>query len=292
MIGPTASGKSGLAVKLAHKYNGEIVSADSRQVYRELNIGTGKITKKEMKGVRHFCLDIANPKRQFSAAEYEKEGLKALKEILKNNKIPIVCGGTGFYIDALLGIKAFPDVPPNIQLRKKLSSKPAAELFQILKTLDRERSRTIDRHNPRRLTRAIEIAEALGKIPILPHERMPKAKNILFIGLNPPKEKLKKLIHERLLMRLKKGMIVEAKRLHKDGLSYKRMMELGLEYKYLALLLQKQITKEEFLKKLETEIWRYAKRQMTWFRKYQNVKWFKTPEGTEVERIVSRFLAS
>src|ERR1035437_3056740 len=136
VLGPTASGKSSLAVSLAERFGGEVVSADSRQVYTRLNLGTGKITKREMRGVPHHLIDVANPKKQFSVAEYKKIGEKALDSIITRNKIPIICGGTGFYIDTLLGTISLPEVPPNPKLRKILAGKSAPRVFLMLQKLD------------------------------------------------------------------------------------------------------------------------------------------------------------
>jgi tRNA dimethylallyltransferase len=279
IVGPTASGKSDLGVKLARKFNGEIISADSRQVYKGLDIGTGKITRSEMRGVAHHLLDVASPTKQFTVSDYKKLGENALKKIFDKKKLPIVVGGTGFYVDTLLSKTPLPEVPPNNALRRKLSKKSAAELFRILKKKDPRRARAIDPENKVRLIRALEIVEALGKVPPL-HVRTSNNRGtylITYIGLKP--DDLDMRIHKRLLKRLP-GMIREAKRLHTQGLSYKRMHELGLEYRYLALLLQKKISKKEFIEKLNTEIRHYAKRQMTWFKRNKKIRWF-TLSGVE-----------
>jgi tRNA dimethylallyltransferase len=271
IVGPTASGKSSLAVKLAKKIKGEVISADSRQVYKGLDVGTGKITKKEMQGVPHHLLDVANPKKVFSANEFVELGRKAIEDIFARGKVPIVCGGTGFYIDALLGRIALPAVPPNPKLRAQLSQKTTAQLFSILKKLDPRRAKDIDAKNPVRLIRAIEIAKALGKVPAAKPEPLPYA--IEWIGIKPDEKKLRAKIHKRLHDRMKSGMLREAQKLHNAGLSYKRMDQLGLEYRYLALLMQKKITKAEMLEKLENEIWQYAKRQMTYFKRNEEIGW-------------------
>lgn len=272
IVGPTASGKSDLAVKIAKKHNGEIISADSRQVYKGLNIGTGKITKKEMRGVPHHLLDIADPKKIFTVSEYKKMADKTISEIISRGKMPIICGGTGFYIQTVIDNIALPEVPPNIKLRKKLEKKSTEKLFEILKNLDPERAKNIDAKNGRRLIRAIEIATKLGKVQKI-HSGGFSAYNPLFIGIKIEPEILKKRIYKRLISRLKKGMISEAKKLHSQGLSWKRMEDLGLEYRYLARFLQNKITKKEMIEQLNKEIWHYAKRQMTWFKRDKRIKW-------------------
>ncbi|TSC67260.1 MAG: tRNA delta(2)-isopentenylpyrophosphate transferase [Parcubacteria group bacterium Gr01-1014_73] len=285
IVGPTAVGKSALALRLAKKLNGEVISADSRQVYRGLNIGTGKITKKEMCGVPHHLLDIANPKTQFSAADFVRLGRAVIVDTMARGKIPIICGGTGFYIDALLGKILFPNVPSNPPLRKKLAGKTAPKLFAMLKKYDPVRAKKIEnnvseRNNRHRLIRAIEIAPYLYTLTLsdsnkLVYPTWELNSQVIKIGLTLPPKKLKEKIHARLLARLKQGMIAEAKKLHQQGLSWKRMEELGLEYRYLARYLRKKISKEEMIEKLQTEIWHYAKRQMTWFKRDKDIDWFK-----------------
>ncbi len=270
ILGPTASGKSALAVEMARKLGGEVISADSRQVYKGLNIGTGKITKREMKGVPHHLLDIVDPKKQFSVMEFKTLAEKAIEDILSRGKLPIICGGTGFYIQAIVDGTVLPEVAPNIRLRSVLEKKTAVELFTILKKLDSKRAKEIDRNNPRRLVRAIEIARALGKNPIIKSE--PKYKPIQ-IGIKLSDKELKKRIEKRLISRMKQGMIEEAEKLHKNGLSWKRMQALGLEYRYLAKFCQDKISHPELISELKTEIWHYAKRQMTWFKRDKRIKW-------------------
>ncbi len=290
IVGPTAVGKSSLAIALARKYNGEIISADSRQVYKGLDIGTGKVTKKEMSGVPHHMLDIVSPKKQYSVAEFQKIGREKITDIFSRGKLPIICGGTGLYVDSLLKNSQFPQVTPNEELRARLEEKTTAELFQIVKGLDPRRAETIDPHNPRRLVRAIEIATALGSVPNVQLTTSNSRQRVLWIGLTLPPEELKKRIADRLETRLKTGMIQEAKKLHTLGLSWKRMEELGLEYRYLARFLQGNITKEEMITSLQSEIWHYAKRQMTWFRRNEEITWFTPHNALQIMTTVGNFL--
>lgn len=271
IVGPTSSGKTAYSIELAKKIGGEVISADSRQVYKELNSGTGKVTKKEMQGVKHHLLDVVSPKKVFTAHDFVKLGRKAIDDIFARGKTPIICGGTGFYIDALLGRITLPEVPIDRSLRAQLENKSAGELFAALKKLDAERARSIDRHNPVRLVRAIEIAGALGKVPTQPKPSLNLS--VEWIGLKPDDEVLKRKIHDRLHDRMKSGMVAEARKLYASGLSYKRMEQLGLEYRYLAHLLQKKISKQEMLAELEREIWQYARRQMTYWRRNKDIKW-------------------
>lgn len=289
IVGPTAAGKSDLAVEIAKKFNGEVISADSRQVYRGLNIGTGKITKKEMLGIPHHLLDVCSPKKVFTVALYKKLADKTIADILSRGKVPIICGGTGFYVDAVTQNQMIPEVPPNQQLRKKLEKLSAERLYTMLQKLDPRRAREIDSHNKVRLIRAIEIAKSLGHVPHLDVER-PSKYDVLYIGTFWKPEILKERIHKRLLQRMKIGMIAEAKKLHVRGLSWKRMYELGLEYRYLSLYLQGKITKPEMIEQLNFAIFHYAKRQMTWFKRNKAIVWMDPKSKTPVNRIIQKFL--
>lgn len=354
ILGPTASGKSDIAVQLAlrlcseqakkfstkggsiHGWNGaEIISADSRQVYKGLNIGTGKITKKEMCDIPHYLLDICSPQKRFTAADFKKQAERAIKKIASEKKLPIICGGTGFYIDALLGNKQIPEVPPNEKLRKELESKTIGELFNILEKLDPERAKNIDAKNPRRLIRAIEICKTLGLVPklVASSQNLEVGKyEVLKIGIAPIKKithpqtpsqregvkrdkyslsesNLKNKINKRIDKWFKQGLLKEVQNLHKKGLSWKRMSEIGLEYKIVAQYLQShsakatrgkgEISKSSFAKatadksemieKMQKETWKYAKRQMTYFKKIPNVIWLP-PKISLIEKEVKKFL--
>lgn len=282
IVGPNAIGKSALAITLARKLDGEIISADSRQVYRGLNIGTGKITKKEMRGVPHHLLDVADPRKQFSVFDYVGIARKNLEEIFSRGHIPIICGGTGLYIDALLGNITIPEVPPNQTLRKELEKKSPEELFEILKELAPERAEKIDARNPRRLIRAIEIAKYQNSLSGHAEANIPRDARTIWIGLTLQENELKKKITVRLFSRISRGMIDEVKKLHARGLSWKRMDELGLEYRYISHYLRGNITKEEMIEKLKTESWKYAKRQYTWFKRNKNIHWFQPSQRKEI----------
>lgn len=270
IVGPTASGKSAYAVALAKKIGGEIFSADSRQVYTGLDIGTGKITKREMKGIPHHMLDVANPKKVYNVEQFVKDAKVAIAKIITNKKIPIIVGGTGFYIDALVEGIVLPEVVPNKMLRESLARKSASALLRALQKLDPARAKTIDGKNKVRLIRAIEIAKALGKVPKTKFKKNYDAK---YIGLAVDANTLKKKIAKRLNDRIKAGMIQEAKKLNKQGLTWKRMRELGLEYRYMADYLQNKITQKEMVEELLKASFQYAKRQMTWFKKNTKIEW-------------------
>ena len=275
ILGSTASGKTDLSIKLAKKFNGEIISADSRQVYKGMDIGTGKITKKEMKRIPHYLLDVVLPSRKFSVAQYQKLALKNINKILKKNKIPFLVGGSPFYIYSVLESWTFPKLSPDWNLRKKLEKKSCEELFEILKKTDIKRSKDIDKKNKRRLVRAIEIAKKLGKVPLLKKEIKFDS---LIIGIKKPKQEIKELIEKRLYKRLKQGMIEEVRRLRKQGVSWKRLESFGLEYKWIALYLQKKIDHIGMISLLQKDTEHFAKRQMTWFKKDKNIKWIENYE--------------
>lgn len=278
IVGPTASGKSALAVELAKRFDGEIISADSRQVYRGLDIGTGKITAREMRGVPHHLLDVASAKRTYTAHDFLTKGRTAIADIATRDKLPIVAGGTGFYVDALVGRISLPDIPADPAFRRVHALTPAAELYSLLQQADPERAETIDPHNRPRLIRALEIAASAKSLPMW-DIRCPTY-DTLWIGLDVPKAVLDEKIDERLKARMKHGMVAEAKYLHAAGLSYKRMEALGLEYRSLARLLQKKVTRVEMLTELSHAIKQYAKRQRTYWRRNKDIEWF-SPTGVE-----------
>jgi tRNA dimethylallyltransferase len=287
IIGPTASGKSALAVRLAKKFSGEIISADSRQIYSHLNIGTGKTTLKEMRGVPHYCIDIANPKKIFTVDEYRIIAERAIADIYARGKLPIVAGGTGFYIDALLYGAIYPQTPPNWRLRAKLEKQETSTLLKTLKKLDPQRASAIDPHNRRRIIRAIEIIKTIGWMPIPTKKHRFDA---LIIGIKTNPAILRKKITHRLAGWLKADLIHEVDGLHKkQKLSWRRLEEIGLNYKTVALYLQGKMTREEMISKTDTEIWHYAKRQLTYFKKMENVRWITTTR--EAEHLVKDFLS-
>jgi tRNA dimethylallyltransferase len=287
VLGPTASGKSDLAVKLAKKLNGEVISADSRQVYKGMDIGTGKITKKEMGGIPHHLLDVASPKRKFTVVQYRKLAKSAINKILKKGKVPIICGGTAFYIYAVVDGIVIPRVAPNWALRRKLGGKTPEELFENLKKIDPQRAKTIESKNKRRLIRAIEIVLET-KRPVPPIKKEPVPYPVLFLGIKKPAARLKNLIRKRLLKRLGEGMIAEVKRLKKSALSWERLEQFGLEYRYLARYIQGKIDYKEMIEQLQREIEHFSKRQMNWFKRDERIRWVSNYK--EAEKLAKKFL--
>jgi len=288
ILGPTATGKSDVAVKLAKDFNGEIISADSRQVFKGMDLGSGKITEKEMLGIPHYLLDVVKPQTYFSVAKYKDIAEKVIEKIIKKGKTPIICGGTGFYIDSIVKNILLPEVPPNQKLRKELSNKSTEQLFDILKKLDPKRAKTIDKNNPARLVRAIEIVKVLGSVPEI--KTLPKKYDFIFIGLDLPDEILKERITIRLIKRIEVGMIKEIENLHKNGVSWKRLESFGLEYRQTALFLQKKInlstplktSKEQMIENLNREIWNFVKRQRTWFKANKKIVWINPLKKSDI----------
>ncbi len=309
ILGPTAVGKSDLAVQVAEwltqQKNGknvgignysaaEIISADSRQVYKGLDIGTGKITATEMRDIPHHLLDVADPHERFTAIQWKQLAEKAITDITSRGNFPIICGGTGFYISTLIDNLGFPDVEADTEEQKKLEAKSVDELFLELKKVDPNRSSTIDPKNKRRLARAIIIARALGAVP--PITKPTEAPyDVCIIGIKLPDEILKERIRARLIQRLDAGMVEEARRLNTPApeganLSFERMEELGLEYRYLAYFLKNDLTREELIERLSSKIWQYAKRQMTWFKRDTRIKWFAPDQSEEIRELVKGFI--
>ena len=292
IVGPTASGKSALGVELARRFNGEIISADSRQVYKGLDIGTGKITKREMQGVRHYLLDMTSAKKRFTADQFVKAAQRAAVEIIKRKKLPIVIGGTGFYIDALLGRVSLADVAPNMTLRKNLAAKSPEQLYSLLRSRDPKRAKSMntpsERNNKVRLIRALEVA-ASSKGEPRPGKVEP-CYDTLWMGINLPFKLLETKILKRLKSRMKLGMVAEARRLHKGGLSYKRMQELGLEYRSLARLLRNEITRQEFEAELFRDIRRYAKKQIGYWKRNGDITWVSASTDPRLKEKISAWL--
>lgn len=303
ILGPTSSGKSDVAIRLAKKFDGEIISADSRQIYRKLNLGTGKIHGKwGMKHrafisekISHYFIDIVNPTASYNVANFKKNANKIIKDILSRGKIPIICGGTGFWIKAVVDNVNFPEVKPNWKLRNKLSNRSPVELFMTLKKMDPERAKSIDRFNKIRLIRAIEICKTLKKVPTPSFTPSPYQGegwgevNFLQIGISLTKEKLYSNIKKRLKKRFKQGMIKEVEKLHsKEKLSWKKIQSFGLAYYWIPLYLKDKISKDELFEKVYSAEKDYAKRQITWFRKDKRIKWIKNHK--EIEKETKKFI--
>ena len=324
ILGSTSSGKSDVAIKLAKKVDGEVISVDSRQIYQHMNLGTGKaeggwrknddsgilqstqqntptkIFQKNHAGkifvsesVPHYLLDFIDPKKKgekddYNISHFQKDCLFLIEEISARGKIPILCGGTGFWISSVVNGTILPEVKPDLKLRKKLFKETTEKLFEKLGNLDPERAKTIDARNKIRLIRAIEICEKLGKVP-----KVKKTENdhleFLQIGFDWPKEKLKEKIKKRLATRFLDGMITETKDLkEKHGLSFKKIQSFGLAYFWIPVFLQGKISENELKEKVFFAESGYAKRQRTWFARDKRIVWKKSYK--EIEKEVRKFL--
>lgn len=267
--GPTSSGKTDVSISIAKdlKKKGvvaEIVSADSRQVYKGLDLLSGKVTKKEMSGIPHHMLDIAHPKRKYSVSQYQKQTRKIISQIIKRGHLPILVGGTGFYIDSITKGIVLPEVKPDSKLRKDLDKLSTEKLFSILKKLDPNRAKSIDKNNKVRLIRSIEIAKSLGKVPKLKETH---DYEVMGLYVDLPDSELQKRIKTRIEKRLRSGMLEEAQRLIKSGVSLCRMHELGLECHFAALYIEGDINRKDLKAELYKATWQYVKRQRTWFKR-------------------------
>lgn len=274
IVGPTASGKTAASIRLAKKIHGAVISADSRQVYKGLNIGSGKVTKKEVAGVPHFCLDLVSPRTTYTAARFVKDATKALLAIEATGRIPIVCGGTGFYIDALTGRMPLASVPADSALRTKLAQKSPAILLKMLRALNPQKAETIDQRNKVRIIRAIEVARYEKKhgVSATTHHDALKNHTLIWVGIKKEKPELDKLIEKRLKKRWSK-ILQETSLLHAAGVSWKRLYDFGLEYRYASIALRGFMSPEQAYGELTKEIKHYAKRQMTWFKRNTEIKW-------------------
>lgn len=282
IIGPTASGKSDLAVKIARHFNGEIISADSRQIYKEMGIGTGKITKKEMAGIPHHLLNIASPKRQFSVNQYQRLANQAIKKIIAKGKLPIVCGGTGLYIRALIDNISLPTIPPQPRLRSRLEKLTAQELFKQLKKLDPRRAKSIDKNNPRRLIRALEIV-ITSKKPV-PELKQEPQYDALYIGVKKSTPELKKAINKRVDKMLKMGLENEVQNLVKKY-GWTKVLKNTIGYHEWVNFKNKK----EVAEQIKSATCNFAKRQVAWIKKYPGQsRWVKNYAATK--KLVGKFL--
>ena len=288
IAGTNASGKSGLGVELALKYGGEIVSADSRQVFRGLDLGSGKITPEETKGVPHHLIDVCEPGDFFSMADFQRLAYAAIDGILVRGKIPFLVGGTGLYIDAVAQGYELSDVEPDLALRARLETYETPALYAMLraKLPDTE----IDPKNRNRVMRALE---RLAADDYHPGKRCPRYETLM-LGVTWDRETLKKRIDERLERRLKAGMVEEVRALLDAGVSTEFLMKLGLEYRYLTKYLLGEMDYGRMVLELGNAIKRFAKRQMTWFRHEENLHWLNMAGGPAAEAagLIDGFLLS
>lgn len=305
VCGPTATGKTGLALRLAKEFNGELVSADSKQVYKHLDIGTGKDLPVpghyEIEGVKVWGYDLVSPKKEFSVGQYLKIANKIIENIWLRKKLPILVGGTGLYIKGIIEGIPTASIPKNKTVRKSLERKSVKELFDILAQMAPIRAgsmNTSDRKNPRRLVRAIEVAQwrlKSGPKTKVENDGLEIQVPTLFIGLIAPKDYLYQRIRKRIQARLRRGMENEVKKLLEDGVSWKDQSMDSLGYRQWRGYFEGKMTKEKVIKKWEREEYKYAKRQITWFKRDKRVNWFDIKDRgwqKSVEKLVKKWYST
>ena len=283
IVGPTASGKTDLSIRLAKKINGEIISADSMQIYKKMTIGTAKPTEEEMQGIVHHMIDIIEPNEDFNVAKYKKMAEDKIEEILSKGKQPIIVGGTGLYVDTLIKGIEFSDIENDFEYRKELeeeTKKNGADwLFEKLKKIDPEAAMSIEKNNIRRVIRALEIYKVTGKTKTQIDKESIKGSKFDYIifGMLWDREKLYERINLRVDIMLKIGLINEVKSLlEKDGFSKTALQGLG--YKEVVEYLENIISYDDMVEKIKMETRRYAKRQMTWFNRNKEIIWLNASD--------------
>ena len=293
ILGPTASGKTKLALKLAKKYDGEIINADSRQIYQGMDIGTGKIDnqkfiKSEIHKVRNsiHLIDIKNPNQRFSLSQYKKLAVKTIDDIHKREKIPILVGGTGLYISAIVDNLEIPKAAPNKKIRARLEKHTEKFLFKKLKNVDQRSAEIIGINNKRKLVRALEVYEVTGKPFSVQQIKGDPLFDILQIGIKIDREKLYEKIDARIDKMIKNGLMEETKKLSKKY-SFGLPAMSGIGYREIGLYLQNKTTLEEAVQKMKFRTHQYARRQMTWFRRDEKIQWINNYK--EVEKLIKDF---
>lgn len=288
IVGATASGKTSLSIDLAKEFSGEIISADSRQVYRGLDIGTGKITEEEMDGVPHHLLDVADPKEIFTAIDFKNQAQRVIQRIKTRDNVPIIAGGTFFYIELLRGTMQVAPVPPDRELREELEKLSNKELLEQIKNADPDRAEKIDPDNRRRLIRSVEIIDTLGKVPkpVIAESDY----EWLILGVDVEKEELRKKFAVRINNWLSKGFQSEVEGLLKEGVTIERMSEFGFEYTLMLEYIDGLIDKEQLVEKFIQKNWQYAKRQLTWLKKDKQIEWHKPADREVILKRVQEFL--
>lgn len=293
VLGPTASGKSGLGIALAQRFDGEIVSADSRQVYRGLDIGTAKVTAEEQALVPHHLLDVADVDDVYTVSQFQQQAIAAIEDIRERGHVPFLVGGSPHYIQAVVDNLDIPAIPPQPALRAELEARPLADLLAQLEELDPQSAAVIDRKNPRRVIRALEVCLISGQ-PFSSQRKVaaPLYRSLL-LGIQWPRDVLYRRIDARVDERMRQGMVQEVRDLLAQGVSFERLEALGLEYRFISRLLRGEFTsEEEMVQRLKYAIHDFTRRQLTWFRKDSRILWV---DGNDIERavaVVREFLQS
>lgn len=287
ICGPTASGKTALSIELAKKINGEIVSADSMQIYKDMDIGSAKPTKEEMDGIKHYLLDFVSPENRYSVADYKKDATIAINEIIEKGKIPIVVGGTGLYIDSLIYNIDYPEIEFDEEYRENLEKRAAEEglqnLYEEAKQIDEQAMKNISQNDKKRILRVLEVYHQTGKTKT--EQEIESRKNEIpydyyVFALNMDREKLYNRINKRVDIMIEQGLIEEVEGIIKKYKKYPTSMQ-ALGYKEIKEYLNRNITKEQAIETVKQETRRYAKRQLTWFRKNKQTIWLNALDKKE-----------
>lgn len=289
IAGPTASGKTALAVELAKELNGEVINADSRSIYIGMDLGTGKPIKEEMNGIKHHLFDIVSPEQQFTLADYKELARTAIGEIQAKGNIPFIVGGTGLYIDSVVYDYNLTQASSDIKLRAELEKMTNDELVGKLEELDPISANKIDKNNRRRVIRALEVVMLTNKSFIKQQEHQPLPPNVLYLAIDVDREKLYEKINRRVEDWMRLGFEEEVKKLLKTyPLALPAMSGIG--YKQIGMYLEGKISKEEAIEKFKQGDRNLAKRQLTWFRKNKDVHWIKNKQ--EAIQRISSFLGN
>ena len=291
VLGPTASGKSALGIALAQRFHGEIVSADSRQVYRNLNIGTAKVTPAEQALVPHHLLDVVDVTETYTVSQFQHAAMAAIGSIQERGYLPFLVGGSPHYIQAVVDNLDIPAIPPQPSLRAELEARPLATLLDQLKELDPQSAAVIDRNNPRRVIRALEVCLISGQPFSAQRKFAQPLYRSLLLGIQWPRNVLYQRIDERVDERMQQGMLQEVRDMLTQGISHERLEALGLEYRFISRLLRGEFASEqEMVQRLKYAIHDFTRRQLTWFRKDTRILWLDGYTSEHAIKLVDDFL--
>ncbi|MBU0545724.1 tRNA (adenosine(37)-N6)-dimethylallyltransferase MiaA [Patescibacteria group bacterium] len=289
ILGPTASGKTSLGVALAKRFNSEVVSADSRTVYKGMNIGTAKPSLGEMQGITHHLIDVVEPDEEFTLSDFKKMAQDKINDILKRGKLPIIVGGTGLYFWAIVDNLDMPAVAPDYKLRAELEKKSLEELVADLEKIDPTTAAKIDLKNPRRVLRALEVCLGSGGSFFEQRRKAKPLYDVLQIGLKWPREELVERINRRVDKQIEDGLVEEVRGLAKKY-SWSLSSMSGIGYKQIGYFLRGEMSLDEAIEEIKKDTRQYAKRQMTWFKRDGRIKWIEKSDYEKAEKILQDFV--
>lgn len=292
ICGPTASGKTKLGIELAKKVNGEIISCDSMQIYKDMDIGTAKPTKSEQSEAKHYLIDFLPPDKRYNVAEYKKDAESIIEKIINNNKTPIIVGGTGLYLNSLIYGIDYPDIQTDLnyreELEKRVNKNGIQELYEEAKEIDPLAIEKISKNDKKRILRILEIYHSTGKTKTKIEEESKKngvKYDYKIFVLNMPRELLYERINKRVDIMIKDGLIEEVEKIISKYKEFPTAMQ-GLGYKEVVEFLENKITREQMIEKIKLETRRYAKRQLTWFKSYKNAVWLNALDNNNTNIIL------